>query len=418
MKHALRHITLILLIVMSGCTGVLSRDGDGPGLEVERTAQRELGHDLLGAQQPNFDYKSAAQFIPTASPLGFLDHTFGNSIAPIRYLITNIRPRFVRVHFLNTVCVRNRNCGRYEPVAGYSISSLDKAIQKKDPKVINHLIDRVNVWKKLAQENPGTFFLVSPALEHNMQKQSWRVLADVILTTWPGVQLVNNGMGGVSVEEYRGAWVERHGKNDAGDQINSLDGEDITDIKVPAWLKKTRKNIITFRWSRVYNCRDQKKDKNHNHIFTDPRKRKAACPKPRDFDQIEHATDNEYKRPKQQFTCSTKKFDNNSIWKPMGEDFGNGDSRINLPVLITNLGRNTVYLVDFKGNRVGTLGYYGTFEGGKFRYYSGYRGGSKLSGYEFQKEAMRLSGNPYVWAKTGNKCVGPFIPGRRGGSYR
>ena len=46
--------------------------------------------------------------------------------------------------------------------------------------------------------------MVSPALEHQLSTEAWRILANETRSVWPGVQLVNSPYLGVVGERYLG----------------------------------------------------------------------------------------------------------------------------------------------------------------------------------------------------------------------
>lgn len=406
----------LIAIILIGCGGgKKDPKPDDPGGTVivgaptpQLPGGRMIGHDLLGVQHPRFDYQAAARQIAPGSPLGFLDVTFGDSLAAPEHLIRAVNPAIVRPHLGNTVCVRNNNCGPYEPWGRRNVQQLSQAIEARDAAILGHIKHRANLWKQLAAKYPKTLFVVSPALEHNLTPAAYRVLADAVLEIWPNGQLVNNAMSGQG-ERYKGAWVEAHTNNPQPGEISSLDGTELMDIDINGWLGRTTGNKITFRWTRGYNCRNQGN-------FVDPRNRNE-CPSEAQISSYEHSTDVLPPPMTAGFPCNP--IDTNTIWKPLAEDKGSGDGRRNKPVLIAQLGSGNVTLVAVNGQEVGKLAYYGMFtDGRRGRYYSGMGGGSNKTGYELQEAAVGVSGSPYVYARGGGKCIGPFVPGRRQGDYR
>jgi hypothetical protein len=308
------------------------------------------------------------------------------------------------------VCVRNGNCGTYEPLYGYTVSSLNSALENGNKKILNHVKERTLIYKALSIKYPSTNFSVSPALEHNLTKKAYRVLADAVLSVWPKVQLVNSPMKTLSAENYKGAWIERHGSDPWRSELSSLDGTDVNLIRVQKWLKTTEGNIITYVWSLSYNCRI-------NGAWQDPRAR-SACPKAYMTEELAHVTD---RRPKLEsvsnLKCQVRNLEDNvETWKQFADDHGNGDSRANLPVFLARLaaGKDLEVLAS-NGKVIGSLGYYGKYEGSLNRYYSGYRGGTSENGYAWEKKATSLTGFPQVYLRQGKTCVGPIIAGRRNG---
>src|SRR6187402_2560827 len=85
--------------------------------------ERLLGHDFLALSHKDFPYAKAAEYIGRDSPLGVLDWTFGSSLTHFNYLIDTASPSYARIHLLDTVCVRNKNCGSYSILSGYTVAS-------------------------------------------------------------------------------------------------------------------------------------------------------------------------------------------------------------------------------------------------------------------------------------------------------
>lgn len=375
-------------------------------------AQALIGQDYLGLLSTKFPHAEVKHVLPKGMPIGVLDITFGSEISLLDSIVSNNTPKYLRVHFLNNTCVRNRNCGTYEPLYGYTLSSLEAAILRKDAKILDPLKRRVRLYKSLAERHLETKFLPSPILEHNLKNPAWRILADAVLEVWPNAQLVNSPMRGVAAESYKGAWVEKHGSPaERSGKTYSLDGSDASDINIGAWVRDTKGAIISFTWTRSYNLRTQ------GDTWVDPRDRTAASTR-RILEEMLHITDAAPAKPTPTFRCSFKPFDNTFIWKPLSEDKGTGDVRANYPVLIAKPLAKPAVLVDYKGRAVAKLGYYGKYIDGRNRYYSKYTGGSGLGGYQIQQKALAQSGSPYTYYKVGNTCYGPILTGRRQGSYR
>ena len=370
-----------------------------------------IGQDHLALQQPNYKPRIASRVLGQGTPVGSLDYTFSADISPVRDLLSRLSPNYYRVHLIDTVCVRNRNCGPYSIVAGYTIQSLDAAIKAHNPKILKFVSDRTLVYKNLFKDFPDTTPLISPALEHNLSIQSYRILADEVLSVWRKVQLVNNGMSGTTVERYRGAYLEDHGYNPRYDaELTSLDGTDATDISIAKWLKRTENKLIRFVWTRGYNCRTQGE-------FVDPRKR-TACSNEVQLELMADITEKYLPRPSYTGSgCNNiLSFESPSISKPLAEDKGTGDPRANLPVVIT---KPVAPFIDVRASNGITVAIFGKYKDnfidGRPRYYSGYSPGTKLDGWTILEKAKATAGNPYVWYRIGNTCYGPLLTGRRQG---
>lgn len=375
-----------------------------------------FGRDFYALQSQYWDIKSSNSYPMPLMATGNLDNTFGSDMEHVVSTLSVLHPFYHRVHIINATCIRNGNCGKYEVGYGYNKKTFDEAIKAHNKKILNYLKSRVSVYSDLQVKFPTTRFVVSPVLEHDLSIESWKILADTTLEIWPEVQLANSPDGGISAIKYKGAWIERHGKDFPMDaDIVSLDGFDVTDIDSVAFRDRVLRapNLkMAFSWTLGDNCRVKG--------WIDPRMRKN-CPSSDTFELISHIMEAVPQAPKFAGKQCKKMsaFKSPDIWKPLAESYANSkDSRQELPVLIAGgFKKANVNLLSSNGGQIGTLGFYGSF-GKQLRWYSGYKKGSHLSGYEFQKRANASSGNPYIWMIQAGSCKGPFVPGRRGGATR
>lgn len=372
-----------------------------------------IGQDYLALQSPKFNAAQASQYLPVNTAFGILDWTFGTSDTPVNLILSARTPQYFRVHILNTTCVTNAVCGRYEIVYGFTTASLDQAIRSHNYKIINPYRARVQLWKNSCNANPGTTCMVSPALEHHLSQQAWRILADETRSVWPGVQLVNSPGFRVQGERYLGAWIENHGLDISNTaEIASLDGNNAGDVDIQEWLDKTGGTVIKFIWQAAYNCRV--KD------FKDPRQR-TACPFEKTFDLLNHIQDTRTPMSFQGTQCrSVGAFKAPDIWKPLSERYeGSTDKRQELPVLISQVYAPKVVTVRARnGAEVGKVDFYGSYSAGGLRFYSCYGRGDCGSGYEYEKRATLATGNSSIFLEQNGICKGPIFTGRRQGNYR
>ncbi len=405
---------LFLVLCLASC--VKKKQEVPPEFLSVATTAPLIGQDYYAIQSQYWNLNATVKYSREAKALGNLHNTFGTSLSPIRSLLSAIHPVLYRVHLINTVCVRNSNCGKYELGYGYSKASFDLAVKAKKPAIIRPFRAQVKIYCDLFQGFPETRLLISPALEHDLSKESWRVLADETLNVCPGVQLVNAPDGGVQIERYRDAWIERHGSTPGADSdIVSLDGADATQIDIDKFLKRAR-NLPRIKvielWTAGYNCRVG--------TWQDPRVRKN-CSSGKTIELMNHIYESLPAAPTFSGTQCKKMsaFKDPDIWKPLAESSVNYDPRSELPVLISKgFGKLAVNVLDRRGSKQGSLGYYGTYLDQGFRWYSGYSGGSKDSGYDFQSKAENSGGSGFIWLQQGTDCKGPLYTGRRQGRMR
>lgn len=413
MGKCIQKIALFIAVGLLSCctTKVVKKE---PLLRVAVPAT-VFGRDFYALQSSHWNVKNTNMYPMTPMATGNLDNTFGAELIHVDSMLSALQPVFHRVHIINTTCVRNGNCGSYEIGYGYNKQTFNNAIKAHNKKILNYVVNKTTLYKNLSTKYPNTKFVVSPALEHDLDHVAWNILADTVLSVWPDAQLANSPDAGISISLYKGAWLERHGKNFPLDaDIVSLDGFDATDIDIETFRNRvvTAPHVkVALSWTAGDNCRVKQ--------WIDPRQR-TNCPSRQTFELVSHITEPLPGAPK--FTGGECKritpINNNDIWKPLAESYPTPDPRQELPVLITGAFKSSdVQLLASNGMPVGRVAFYGPY-GKLSRWYSGYKTGSHLSGYEFQKKAVFLTGSPYVWLMQNGVCKGPFVPGRRAGNFR
>lgn len=403
---------LLLAILITGC--VVTKP---PVVNPRLSPGVVFGEDYYALQSKYWNVPSSL-LDPLLPPKGYgiLDTTFGTDLTPVKVLLATLSPDKFRIHIINGPCIRNGNCGPYEIGYKWSKAAFDNAIKAHDKRIINPFVTRLLLYAQLISQFPGTQFYISPELEHDLSIQSWHILADYVHTTIPSGILVNSPDGGVAIDHYLGALFERHGDHPQPDaDINSLDGVSASQIDIDAWRNRilAAPHIqLAFLWIDLFNCRTD--------VFQDPRVRQS-CPLPTTFELVRHLIDVMPPPPGFSGTqCHTfRPFADPDIWKPLSESHPTPDPRAQLPVLITKgFGPNAnVKVIARNGQQVGVLGFYGTYLTQGYRWYSGFAGGDRNSGYQYQKQAFALTGSPWVWLEQKGTCKGPLIPGRRQGKF-
>lgn len=372
-------------------------------------ASPRIGYDTLASQHERFNTDAAVRFFPFGSPVTTLDSTFGRDIQKFWELVDGVRSEYIEIVLINGTCIRNGLCAREEFGHGYSRSSFDAAVKRRDPRIKKYLQGRILSYLPGIRFRPWTTPLFNLVLEHDLSEVAFGVLVEWAREVAPRITLVNNPDLGIVIGEHPNVLVERHGNGPRGlYDINSLDGVEVEDINVDKWLEATSKAKIVKVWSRVFNCRNQ-------GPWQYPKDR-TSCPERYSFEELAHITERiapapAYKGP----PCNVVDFKAPLIWKPLAEDKGINDPRANLPVALIPDVAPSITMVDYLGHPIGSLTRY---RDPPTRYYSGYVGGSAYSGYGFERRAEKLSKHRYTWMRVGKKCYGPLRTGRRQGDYR
>lgn len=381
-------------------------------LTVNAFAERNVLFDYLAAQNQNFNIANSVKYVPKGVGLGTLDGTFGVDITPIKNLLRSGKFDFYRVHFINGPGLNNNRPARHEITYGYTNASFAKAVKDKNPKIIGYYKARVRAYCDLMGEFPSVKFSLSPILESRMPNETWKTLAEITKETCKkDYSLTFNSL--ISFDPPLPALKETHSNfPKKGSDISSLDGSEASDININEWWERTKREKYTGVWTRSYNCNTQ-------GIFVNPIKRKA-CPTETIFEEMAHIVNDRGQAPRLETRKCAKRYPfsgGTTTWKPLAEDGNVPDKRSNKPVALLALKGTDAQVIDYKGNGLGKLPYYGPYTvAGYHRYYSAM--GANLQGYEFEKKARQKSGYPYTWLKVGDSCYGPLIMGKRQGTYR
>ncbi len=117
--------------------------------------------------------------------------TFGESLTCMDKFLKRYKPKphLLEVHPFNNTCVRNGICTPDEIFFGYSINSLNAALERNDPATIEKIRHRIQTIR-LALEalwngNPNTYLILSTGLEDNYTQKAFIVLLGTIQKDWP-----------------------------------------------------------------------------------------------------------------------------------------------------------------------------------------------------------------------------------------
>ena len=177
----------------------------------------KIGFDFLGLAHPKYPVKELIEALPNNIPIGYLDYSFGKDTKNLEALLASGKVIAVRVHLINAVCCRNKNCCSPDWIGDKD--KLDKAINA------GSLDERITLqmftFSKLVADYPKVKWFFSPLLEHDQSEEAWKRIASMILFALPKAQLVNcphSGWKGT----YRGSILETHDASSRG-YCSSLD---------------------------------------------------------------------------------------------------------------------------------------------------------------------------------------------------
>ena len=289
------------------------------------------GLDLLaGAKYPKEVIRSKG------FALGFFAETFGDAY-PVIESVIKAGCKLVRVHL---------------------IWSDTHQFGDKDIPKIKKLAAKYN---QLANKYPAIDLRLSPFCEHNISNPDKYL--DICQSAAPNCLVVNTPWKGGFSKKYIN---EIHGidnKKPEGRYHISLDGTEATNCDMEGFKKRHADAEVMFLWSARFNLKWSMKD-------TTPRPQRNALPTKEYIDSIACLFNDKgnYNLPK------------NWLVKSHAEKHDKIDTKGDKLLIISPIKANSISLKR-NGKEVAKLGYYGTFDGGGYRYYwnrFGYAAGGNL----------------------------------------
>ena len=196
---------------------------------------------------------------------GWLENTFNEDCPCGDKFLAQPEPKTIRVHLANSPCMRNKRCGRYEVLWGYTKASASRAVHIEGSRLNKRFDAVLERFKKRLEAASGTVSCyVSPCLECDLNGRARRALLDRVSAALPNCILVDNPYGQRCLKGYT---CEGHGQAPAVSRpcIVDLDGKDGRTLDVKKWVDQYRHCDLAYYWEPWMNCIRGK--------FIDPRRR-------------------------------------------------------------------------------------------------------------------------------------------------
>lgn len=365
----------------------------------------EVGIDPLGLKSANWNISAMLNPLRTSPkpiPFGWLDdETFGNRTDTWTHALWSNKVGVARIHIANATCVRNRACHKAELLYGYTIQSLESAVASQNPGLFNKLCAKAQALDGLSAQFPHIQVFISGMLEHDLSRPSAEKVVNLMRRCAPRVKGIVDSPVKKVYPQIPGSFLECHGTKFQGTcPFVSLDGEDALDVDLEA--AKQKATMYFFVWGRPYNCRLPKEGVS----FPPARKN---CP---NQDQFNHYFRLIYPQPA---PPPGPKLSGKRIYKPSSDNHGGCLGKDCRPVYIGPVRQAQIAIYALNGKRLGHLRYYGPYDGGGYRYYSGT--GSRQTAFEFGQQAEATAGSEFFLLEEGKTrfVVNAY---RRGGIYR
>lgn len=223
------------------------------------------GVSFLGMCNKSWNCEATAALWDKKIVTGWLENTFGEQCDCADKLLQDPRSKVVRVHIINSPCMRNNRCRRYEVLYGETAASASRKILRKDKrffKKFDAVLERAALRIESAKGRLRCY--ISPCLECDLYENARRVLLLRVSARMPYCRVVDNPNSGSCI---RGAVCERHGDSPSTIDpcIVDLDGTDGSRIDANKWVARYRHCAVSYYWEPWMNCITGR--------FVDPRKR-------------------------------------------------------------------------------------------------------------------------------------------------
>ena len=147
--------------------------------------------------------------------LSWLENTFGIGCPCVDSLLNDPRRKIIRAHLIQSPCMRNKRCGRYEALWGYTAASGSRAALNPNSRLRKRFNKVVSQFKARVTGKELTCY-VSPCLECDLYEPARKVLASVVSAALPSCNIVDNPYRRKCLPGYT---CEQHGVNPKSSDI-------------------------------------------------------------------------------------------------------------------------------------------------------------------------------------------------------
>jgi len=200
---------------------------------------------------------------------GWLEKTFAPDCKCADELLRSHKAKVVRIHLMNGPCMRNRRCGRYEPLWGYNKASGSRAVRTNKSRLIRRFHRVLRVTKERLSKADNLTCYVSPCLECDLNENARRIILNHVSASLPQCIPVDNPHGQSCI---KGFVCESHGEHPrtVAPCIADLDGTNGRLIDLKKWVDRTKRCDLAYYWEPWMNCL--------RGSFVDPRQRNCKYP--------------------------------------------------------------------------------------------------------------------------------------------
>lgn len=215
------------------------------------------GVSYLGLCNKTWDCKATVSSFGTRPIItGWLENSFGRQCDCANQLLQTQNKKTIRVHLINSPCLRNNRCQKHDVLYGHTKASANRALSNPSSPTYRKFTRIVRRFKRRISTSKGELSCyVSPCLECDLYGPARKAMLDTVHAYLPGCVLVDNPYNQSCLPGYV---CEGHGisTNLSRPCIGDMDGTEAqSQVDIETFAKKTKDCDVRFYWSGWMNCK-------------------------------------------------------------------------------------------------------------------------------------------------------------------
>ena len=219
-------------------------------------ANAEAQVSYLGLCNKTWDCQAIVSSFDTRPIItGWLENSFGRECQCANKLLATSNSKVIRVHLINSPCLRNKRCQRHDVLYGHTKASANRAMANLRSPTFRKFNQIVSRFKRRLEMSKGDLSCyVSPCLECDLNAKARTNMLNHLHDVLPSCVLVDNPYLQPCLAGYM---CEGHGIRPKVSRpcIADLDGSEAkSTVDLVEFAEKTKDCDIRFYWSAWMNC--------------------------------------------------------------------------------------------------------------------------------------------------------------------
>lgn len=214
------------------------------------------GVSYLGLCNKTWDCQATVSSFGTRPIVtGWLENSFGRQCECANNILQTPNQKTIRVHLINSPCMRNGRCQRHDVLYGHTKASASRLLANPSSTLSQKFKRIVVRFKRRLELSKGTLSCyVSPCLECDLYGPARKAMLDTVHDYLPGCVLVDNPYNQSCLPGYV---CEGHGisPNLSRPCIGDMDGTEAkSQVDLKTFAENTKECDVRFYWSAWMNC--------------------------------------------------------------------------------------------------------------------------------------------------------------------